>query len=318
MSLGPHLLAPIQLAFRPLTTEPPIFKGERNGELHAYTVTSAFSVPQHNLAGISKVVGTYKTDEANPQRLTVTFTGELRLSRQVAGGCLDSRSLRGSVMPAALPGPMFRRNMSTDLHSINAAPAMPCALRAVASCLCISHRSQPVPRAGRRCSRRSRPLGCLVRWRQPRVCGRHQRASYGATEGTRQRTAGLSGDGARVADDPQQLRFHCAAQGGRVKQCKGAGCGPPACLCCAVLRATPRCLFFSHYGFVFAMPERELQPAILAASFIHSCILYQHTLSRPVRRTHLPIVSQDALSYRNRSNTIESHKYKIPTGQLCC
>jgi hypothetical protein len=115
-----------------------------------------------------------------------------------------------------------------------------------------------------------------------------------------------------VADDPQQLRFHCAAQGGRVKQCKGAGCGPPACLCCAVLRATLCCLFFSQCGFVFAMPERELQPAILAASLIHSCNLYQHTLTQPVRRSHLPIVSHDALSYRNRSTQWKVASTRFP------
>ena len=41
----------VLLAFRPLPGVAPIFKGERQGVAQAYTVTSSFSVPTHDLAG---------------------------------------------------------------------------------------------------------------------------------------------------------------------------------------------------------------------------------------------------------------------------
>lgn len=48
----PPLHCPLQLAFRPLPAGvAPIFKGERQGVQNAYTVTAAFSIPGHDLAG---------------------------------------------------------------------------------------------------------------------------------------------------------------------------------------------------------------------------------------------------------------------------
>ena len=66
---------PLQLAYRTLNS-PPLFKGEREGVPHAYTLTSSFSVPDKDLAGYCEMVGTYELDKENPQRMHVVFTGE--------------------------------------------------------------------------------------------------------------------------------------------------------------------------------------------------------------------------------------------------
>jgi hypothetical protein len=51
LTFGAVRPADLELAFRPLTSEPPIFKGELNGVPASYTVTSAFAVPGQDLAG---------------------------------------------------------------------------------------------------------------------------------------------------------------------------------------------------------------------------------------------------------------------------